>query len=121
MVRRLGQAVAKAGEESDDAVSTCDYAGGNGQVTIRIQRLAEKLNLASEIASLKDSFPGARLREVGGIGTRAFFLDIADVGTQLHVLRGDRGYLLVSVLGFGEARQVSAAAEKIARQALDRL
>ena len=42
-------------------------------------------------------------------------------GTQLHFIRGDRDYLMVSILGFGDAGAVSAAAEEIARAALARL
>ena len=56
-----------------------------------------------------------------GFGGTAFFLDIAGAGTQLHIVRGDRNYLLVSVLGFGEAARVSRAAERMARKALGRL
>jgi hypothetical protein len=55
------------------------------------------------------------------LGGVAFFLDIAGAGTQLHFIRGDRDYLMVSILGFGDAGAVSAAAEEIARAALARL
>jgi hypothetical protein len=48
-------------------------------------------------------------------------LDIADAGTQLHVIREDREYVMVSILGFGGAGQVSAAAERLAKIALGRL
>ncbi len=118
--RALGRSVGNGKEEADGGNSSCDYAGGKGQVTITIQRLKSKPDMTAELASLKAAIPDARVREVGGLGPVAFFLDIADYGTQLHVIRGDRDYVLVSVLGFGDAEQVSAAAERMARQALQR-
>jgi hypothetical protein len=54
------------------------------------------------------------------MGGRAFFLDIAGAGTQLHVIRGDYA-VLVSVLGLGEPAQVSEAAMAIARRACEKL
>jgi hypothetical protein len=67
------------------------------------------------------ALPGAKAREVQSLGHRAFFLDIPDAGTQLHILHGRGGHLMISVLGFGDATSVSAAAERIARLALKRL
>jgi hypothetical protein len=117
----LGRSFSAGKEESSGAESSCDYVADGGQVTIMIHRLTEALDMPAELESLKSAIPGASLREVAGIGTRAFFLDIGDAGTQLHVIRGNRDYLLVSILGFGDATRVSAAAEKMARKALDRL
>jgi hypothetical protein len=94
----LGRSVGHGKEQTEGADSSCDYAGGKGQVTI----------------------PESRVRSAAGIGMVAFFLDIAEDGTQLHVIRGERDYLLVSVLGFGDAAQVSPAAERMARKALTR-
>jgi hypothetical protein len=37
------------------------------------------------------------------------------------VIRDDRDYVMVSILGFGDAVAVSAAAERIARAALGRI
>jgi hypothetical protein len=118
--RALGRQVSAGKEEPEGAGSTCHYSGGKGMVTVTVQRLTAKLNMAFEIASLKDEIPESRVREVAGIGTAAFFLDIADYGTQLHVVRGETEYLLVSVLGFGDAPQVSAAAEMMVRRGLER-
>jgi hypothetical protein len=61
------------------------------------------------------------VRVISGLGSTAFFLDIAGAGTQLHVVRDDRDYVMVSILGFGDAAAVSAAAERIVRTALARL
>jgi len=44
-------------------------------------------------------------------------VDIEGAGTQLPVIRDDRDYVMVSILGFGNAAQVSAAAERLARGA----
>jgi hypothetical protein len=101
--------------------STCDYSSKTGKVMITIQRLREKLDIPAEVESLKTAIPEATVRPVRGIGTCAFFLDIADAGTQLHIIREDRDYVLVSILGFGDAGHVSAAAERIARTILERL
>jgi hypothetical protein len=117
----LGQSVLEGKEQTAATESTCDYTGVYGQVTVTIQKLPANPDIAAEIESLKQSIPGATVRNAGGLGPRAFFLDIKGAGTQLHVVRGERNYLLVSVLGFGEAAQVSAAAERLARTALDRL
>ncbi len=100
--------------------SSCDYAAGNGQVTVTLQRLAAKLDLPFEMKGLKAVAPKGRVREAAGMGTVAFFLDIPGAGTQLHVLRGERDYVMVSVLGFGEPEEVAAAAEAMARNALAR-
>ena len=53
----LGRSVAKAEERKEGPESTCDYAGGSGQVTITMQRLTEKLDMRAEIESLKASIP----------------------------------------------------------------
>lgn len=117
----LGQRVAEGEEQTDGTASTCDYTGRRGQVTITVQRLTAELDLATEIESLERTIPESSVRYAPGFRGTAFFLDIAGAGTQLHIVRGDRNYLLVSVLGFGEAARVSRAAERMARKALGRL
>ncbi len=117
----LGQLVGLGKSEAGESESTCDYSGGGGQVSVTVGHANQKLDAATEIAALKADFPQARIRELTGIGARAFFLDLPGAGTQLHVLRGEHDYLMVSVLGFGMADRVSAAAEKMARRALERL
>ena len=116
----LGQPVSNGKEHRAPGTSSCEYEAEGGQITIAIYRSQAKLDLPSEIKHLKKSIPDAKLRDVQGIGTRAFFMDMGAIGTQLHVIRGDFDYVLVSVLGFGGAAEVSSAAEKIARRALDR-
>jgi hypothetical protein len=116
----LGEAVTKGTEHTEGSESTCDYAGDGGQVSITIHRSVGKLDVPSAIADLKAAMPDAKLREAPGIGARAFFVDLGGDGAQLFVIRDDREFLLVSVLGFGDATRVSPAAGRIARKALDR-
>lgn len=116
----LGRSVAKGQESREGPQSTCDYAGGTGQVTVTVQRLTAKLDLRAEISSLQAAIPEGKLREAPGIAPCAFFLDIPGAGTQLYVIRNDADFVLISVLGFGDAAQVSAAAGTLARKALRR-
>ncbi len=116
----LGRAVGKGKEQTDAVESTCDYASGEAQVTVTIRRSAVKLDVPAQIADLKAAIPQGRIREFSGVGKQAFFMDLAGAGTQLHVIRSDSDYVLVSVLGFGEPEDVAKAAEKIARKVLDR-
>jgi len=117
----LGRPVSGGVEHRGDAQSTCDYEGGDGEVTIALIHSSDKLDADAEIADLKKLLPEGVVRDATGFGARAFFVDIPSAGTQLHVLRGDHDYLMVSVLGFGGPAQVSDAVMGIARKALDRL
>jgi hypothetical protein len=117
----LGRPVAKGRESADGPQSTCDYASGTGQVSVAVQRLTARLNVAAEIESLKAAIPGASVREAPDMGAHAFFLDIPGAGTQLYLIREGRDFVLISVLGFGDAAQVSGAAADMARKALGRL
>jgi hypothetical protein len=119
--RALGRRFGPGHEEGRGGESTCDYGSGNGQVSITIQRLSVKLDIPAEVENLKKSIEDSSVRMVSGLGSAAFYLDIAGAGTQLHVVRDDRDYVMVSILGFGDAPQVSAAAERIARAALGRI
>ena len=119
--RALGRRFGRGQEESHGAESTCDYGAGNGQVSITIQRLNAKVDIATEIESLKTSIPESTVRMISGLGSTAFYLDIAGAGTQLHAIRDDRDYVMVSILGFGDAAAVSTAAERLARAALGRI
>ena len=117
----LGRSFGRGQEESHGSESTCDYGAGNGQVSITIQRLRAKLDMPAEIASLKQTIEHSSVRMISGLGSAAFYLDIAGAGTQLYVIRDDRDYVMVSILGFGDAEAVSAAAERMARAALGRI
>ena len=121
VVQALGFAIEKGEEEKQEAASTCSYSKQDGMVSVTVQRLQKKLNLEVEIAALKASIPDSAVREASGLGGRAFFLDISGAGTQLYVIHGDCDFLVVSVLGFGEAARVSSIAEVLARKALARL
>jgi hypothetical protein len=116
----LGRSIGTGREESTAKESTCDYSGGHGQVTVTIQRLAQEADLAAEMAGLQREIEGSSMRPAPMAGERAFFLDIAGAGTQLHVIRGCE-YLLISILGFGEAPAVSGAAERLALAAFGRM
>jgi len=117
----LGQPVSAGVEHKSPAESTCDYAAGEGKVTIALAHSSEKLDADAEAAVLKKILPEGAVREASIIGARAFFLDIPHAGAQLHVVRGDHDYLMVSVLGFGGPAQVSDTALRIAHKALERL
>jgi hypothetical protein len=117
----LGHTVSNGKETRTDTGTVCSYVGAGGEVTVLMQHAAARLDVPEEIRNLKESFPNATMREAPGIGKRAVFLDMPDIGTQLHVIRGDYDYLMISILGFGDATRVAPAVEKIARKALDRL
>ena len=116
----IGRPVDAGNEEIEGPASTCDYAGGGALVSITVQRLAVKPDRAVEIANLRKEIPDGAERAAPGFAD-AFFWDLPGAGTQLHVLNGDREYVMVSILGFGEARAVASAAERIARRAISRL
>ena len=90
-------------------------------MSITIQRLNAKVDIPTEIESLKTSIPESTVRMISGLGSTAFYLDIAGAGIQLHAIRDDRDYVIVSILGFGDATSVSAAAERLVRTALGRI
>jgi hypothetical protein len=48
-------------------------------------------------------------------------LEIGDSGAQVHVIRGEHDYLMVSVLGLGNAARVAEIAEALASKALARI
>ena len=121
VVQVLGLAVDNGEEQGSKSASTCTYSTPHKLVSVTVQRLQKKLDLQEEFAALKASIPDSSIREAVGLGDCAFFLDIAGAGTQLYVINGDSDFLMVSVLGFGEAPQVSPAAESLARKALGRL
>ena len=117
----LGISFGRGQETASGTQSTCDYTARTAQVSITIQRLAGKVDIPVEIEALKRELPGSTARIVDGMGVSAFLLEIPDAGAQLHIIRGERDYLMVSILGLGDAPVVSPAAERLARAALSRL
>jgi len=117
----LGRRFGRGTEETRGAESTCDYGAGNGMVTVTVQRLRQKIDLAAEVAGLTKEIQGATVRMAERLDGMALYVDIGGAGTQLHVVRADGEYVMVSVLGFGDAAHVSEAAERLARIALGRL
>jgi hypothetical protein len=117
----LGRVVNHGREELQDARSTCDFTGRQGLVTITMQRSSVRLDLSRELTSLKAALPGAHISESRVINGIAYYVDIPGAGAQLHIVRDERDYVMVSVLGFGSASEVHDAAKKLALKALARL
>jgi hypothetical protein len=108
----------RAGHESGTgAQRTCDYAAGPAQVSITIQRLPAPLDLPAEMDALRQALPGSTALP---IDAASFFLEIPGAGAQLHLVRGGRDYLMVSILGLGGVESVGPAARQLARGALAR-
>jgi glc operon protein GlcG len=114
----IGHLLDAAGEEHGKFESTCNYSAGDVAVTISIRYLTQAFDLQSETRNLQAAFPDLKLREMTGLGARAFALEIPGAGVQLHVLPDENQYLMVSVLGVGGGGTDAAA--QIARAALRR-
>ena len=109
---------AKGSEDSN----ACEYSALDQQVVaIRMQHSIPKLDVRAEMLTLRKAFPAARMRDAAGFTNPAFFLDLPGIGTQLFVIRGQHDFLLVSVMGLGEAKKVSNGARQVAIRALNRL
>jgi hypothetical protein len=118
----LGRPVGRGRAETWGAESNCDYeTSEGGMVTITLQQLSARPDLAVETASLMRETPEGKVREAADFGPDAFFLEIPAAGAQLHLIRGGRQHLMVSVLGLGEPSLASEVAAAIARKALTRL
>jgi len=118
--RDLGAAIDAGKLRQEAGGSTCDFAGERGQISISLHHTVAALDFPGEIANLKAALPEARLVEIPMPGVRALLVDLDESGAQIHVLRNGRDYLLVSVLGFGNANHARAIAEGIAQRALAR-
>jgi hypothetical protein len=116
----LGRHLVGAGWTTRSSRERCDYQAEGGQVTIRLEHSATTLDPKTEFAALKKAFRGSHARQLAGMGAPAILLDLPEAGTQVFVIEGDHRYLLVSILGFGDAAKVSKAAELLARQAFQR-
>ncbi|MBL0161911.1 MAG: hypothetical protein IPP47_33380 [Bryobacterales bacterium] len=118
--RALGAAIEAGKLRPEAGGSSCEYEGERGHVSISLRHAVAALDFEAEIHSLKAALPEARLVEIPMSGVRALLVDLDESGAQIHVLRGGRDYLLISVLGFGNAAQTRAIAETIAQRALTR-
>ena len=115
----VGRSVNDGDEETQGRASTCHYATKGGLVSITIQKLTAKPDLQQEIAALKKELPDAVVRDAPGF-PEAFYLDLPGAGTQLHIAKDNSQHLMISILGFGDASQVSGSAAQIARKAMRR-
>lgn len=116
----IGRQLSEGKEENEGPTSNCDYAVKGGLISITIQRLAVKPDLKVEFANLKKEIPEGTVRKAPGF-PGAFYFDMPDAGTQLHIINANNEHLMISILGFGDASQVSGAAAQIARRAMKRL
>jgi hypothetical protein len=120
----LGRRFEPGVEETEGAETSCNFAAGaEGEAVVRVsvQKLAAQADPAAEVAGLKQAFPDATVCEVPGIGEKAVLLHLPGAGAQMHVLLPGGRYLMVSVLGFGDGKNASAAAESLARKAAGRV
>uniref|UniRef100_Q01SB4 Uncharacterized protein n=1 Tax=Solibacter usitatus (strain Ellin6076) TaxID=234267 RepID=Q01SB4_SOLUE len=116
LLNTLGINFHKGQESSTGKESTCDYAVGNAQVSVTIQRLDGAVDIAEEMAAMKREFPSATVRR---LGEASFVVEIPGAGAQVHAVY-ERECLMVSVLGLGDGAAVSGAAERLARTARGR-
>jgi len=120
--QEVQQAFKRMFAKGTEDANSCEYTAiGDQTVAIKMQHSARKLDVQAEMLTLRKAFPEARMRDAAGLGTAAFFLDLPGIGTQLFVIRGDHDFLLVSVMGLGEAKKISNPTRQIAKLALDRL
>jgi len=115
----IGLRVGDGIEEIQGETSTCDYGTKTGLISITIQKLTNKPDLKKEIFALTKEIPEGAARNAPGF-PEAFYLDIPDAGTQLHIVNGGFQHLMISILGFGDASKVSGVAAQIARKAMRR-
>lgn len=116
----LGRHILEAGWTVHSTHARCEYQAQGGQISIRLENSATPLDPKAEFEALMKTFPGSHTRLLTGLGAPAILLDLPDAGTQVFVIDGEHRYLLVSILGFGDADRVSKAAERLAREAFKR-
>ena len=115
----VGRSVNDGDDETPGRASTGHFATKGALVSITIQRLTTKPDLQLEIAALKRELPEAVVRDAPGF-PESFYLDLPDASTQLHIAKDNSQHLMISILGFGDASQVSGSASQIARKAMRR-
>ena len=109
----------RGGQESGTGSErTCDDTAGTAQISVTIQTLQAPLDIPAEIEALKRALPGSTARR---IDASSFLLEIPNAGAQLYTIRGSRDYLMISILGLGDAATIGPAAQQLARAALSRI
>jgi hypothetical protein len=111
----VGNPVAAGVERTGPSHTACEFEGRNGAVTVELHQVAATVTLDQQTEALRQAFPDATFDKVKVGDTPGFAMHIPDTGTQIHLLRADRNYLLISVLGFRECQQ---AALGLARKVL---
>ena len=115
--RTLGISFRRGQESSAGKQSTCDYAIGNAQVSVTIQRLDGAVDIAAEMEAMKREMPGVTVRR---LGEASFIVEIPGAGAQVHAVH-EHESLMVSILGLGDGAAISEAAEQLARTARGRM
>jgi hypothetical protein len=105
---------------SGSGESVCEFASRGGQVSIALHRFSAKPDPEAELTSLRKALPGAIVRRMENPGkdSEAWVLCLGDAGVQIHMMHSDLDYVMVSVLGLGDAGLVAGSAQAIAGQAL---
>jgi len=106
--------------ETQREADQCKYRSEDGEVSVRLEHWDMDLDADREFAALKGAFPDAKIRELGDLNVPAVVLDIPGAGTEVFVIPDIHHYVMVSVLGWGGARDVSKVAEQLARAAVQR-
>ena len=120
--REVRRSVSEGVAEERGKQSTCDYTTRFGQITVTMQKLSAPVDLSTAIPEIVAALPAASARPAATAlpDTKAFFIDIGTVGTQLHLIRDNRDHLLISVLGCGTPTEASRIATALAQSALSR-
>jgi hypothetical protein len=86
-------------------------------VSVAIRRLEIPIDLQAEAAGLKALMEGSTVRTLDDARGRGFYLLIPESGAQLYIVKDDR-FVLISILGFGDAETVYEAARELAVRAI---
>jgi hypothetical protein len=125
LVRKLDAAEAlkslapNAHWETEHEADRCKHRSEGGEVAVRVEHWDTALDAGREFAALKGAFPEAKARELEGLSGPALWLEIPDAGTEVFIIPDTHHYVMVSVLGWGQPREVSKIAEQLARTAME--
>ena len=116
-------ATVSAGEAriSTASLGSCSFrAKGGGDVLVLVRLAPGKDWQSEQVARMYQGVRMGTYRMVEGLGERAFLFDMGSAGAVLCVfLEGD--YLQISLLRLEDPSKVAAAAEQLARRALERM